>query len=399
MADGTNELRPRQRNKTPARTKFPLPPPLQKMFDAGQANLAAPFKGITSDGTVVPGLYRLEKTGISLQPVVEAANAYLAALTPAQRQNTRFALDGTAWRAWNNIHAFLMRHGLGLFDLDAGQRECALALVRASMSASGFQTARDVMKLNQHIMEITDRPDEYGEWNYWISIMGEPSASEPWGWQIDGHHLIVNCFVLGDQIVLTPNFMGSEPVYAASGPYAGTRVFAEEEAKGFAVMGALTPEQRANATIGLKLPFDVMATAFSDNLVMPYQGVSYRDMTKEQRESLERLIGLYVGRIRPGHAELRWAEVRRHLDATHFAWIGNFDDASPFYYRVHNPVVLIEFDHQPGIALDKDEPTRRHIHTLVRTPNGNDYGKDLLRQHYAQFDHRDPASPHRQGKA
>jgi hypothetical protein len=28
-----------------------------------------------------------------------------------------------------------------------------------------------------------------------------------------------------------------------------------------------------------------------------------------------------------------------------------------------------------------DRPTRDHIHTIVRTPNGNDYGKDLLRQH------------------
>jgi len=398
MADGTTELRPRQRNRTPARTQFPLPPPLQKMFDRGQANLAEPFTGITTDGAAVPNLYRLEKTGLSLQPVVDAAAAYLAALTPAQRDRTSFPLDGSAWRAWNNIHAFLMRHGLGMFDLDQGQREGALALVRASLSASGYRTARDVMKLNEHIMELTNRPDEYGEWNYWVSIMGSPSTSEPWGWQIDGHHLIINCFVLGDQIVLTPNFMGSEPVYAASGKYAGTRVFAEEEARGFAVMAALTDAQRAQATIGLKLPFDVMATAFSDNLVMPYQGVAYRDMTSEQRAQVEHLIGLYIGRIRPGHAELRWNEVKRHLDASHFAWIGQFDDLSPFYYRVHNPVVLIEFDHQPGIALDNDEPTRRHVHTLVRTPNGNDYGKDLLRQHYAQFDHGNPGSPHRQGK-
>jgi hypothetical protein len=28
-----------------------------------------------------------------------------------------------------------------------------------------------------------------------------------------------------------------------------------------------------------------------------------------------------------------------------------------------------------------DRHTRDHIHTIVRTPNGNDYGKDLLRQH------------------
>jgi hypothetical protein len=27
------------------------------------------------------------------------------------------------------------------------------------------------------------------------------------------------------------------------------------------------------------------------------------------------------------------------------------------------------------------------VHTVVRTPNGNDYGKDLLRQHYALHAH------------
>ena len=32
-------------------------------------------------------------------------------------------------------------------------------------------------------------------------------------------------------------------------------------------------------------------------------------------------------------------------------------------------------------------PIREHIHVLVRTPNGNDYGKDLLRQHYEQHKH------------
>jgi hypothetical protein len=34
------------------------------------------------------------------------------------------------------------------------------------------------------------------------------------------------------------------------------------------------------------------------------------------------------------------------------------------------------------VVFDNNEPSRNHIHTIVRTPNGNDYGKDLLRQHY-----------------
>jgi hypothetical protein len=90
------------------------------------------------------------------------------------------------------------------------------------------------------------------------------------------------------------------------------------------------------------------------------------------------------------HAKAKMAEVKAHLDRTHIGWIGGFNEDSVFYYRVHSPVVLIEFDHQRGIALEDDEPTRNHIHTVMRTPNGNDYGKDLLRQHREQH-HRNAA--------
>ncbi len=75
------------------------------------------------------------------------------------------------------------------------------------------------------------------------------------------------------------------------------------------------------------------------------------------------------------------AEVERHLDRTYFAWMGGSGPDAAFYYRIHSPVVLIKFDHLAGVAFDNDQPTRRHIHTVVRTPNGNDYGRDLLRLH------------------
>jgi len=32
-------------------------------------------------------------------------------------------------------------------------------------------------------------------------------------------------------------------------------------------------------------------------------------------------------------------------------------------------------------------PAKFHVHTIVRTPNGNDYGFDLLRQHYKHAPH------------
>ena len=103
---------------------------------------------------------------------------------------------------------------------------------------------------------------------------------------------------------------------------------------------------------------------------------------------LMELIGLYVGNLRDDHAAVNLKDVRAHLPGTYFAWKGDITANSVFYYRIQSPVILIEFDHQGPIALDGDRgtPTRRHVHTVVRTPNGNDYGKDLLRQHYKQFE-------------
>jgi hypothetical protein len=117
-----------------------------------------------------------------------------------------------------------------------------------------------------------------------------------------------------------------------------------------------------------------------------------RAFTREQRDLAEKLIADYVGFQRPGHAEIRLKEAMRHLDDSYFAWIGDYRSGEPFYYRVHSPVILIEFSHIPGIALEGDVATRNHVHTLVRTPNGNDYGKDLLRQHLVR-DHVPAPSP------
>jgi hypothetical protein len=361
-------------------------------------SLAEGFTGVTADGAAPPaGLFPVFKTGVSVQPIIDAAQAFLGLLTPEQRSSASFAIDSTQWRAWHNMHIFLLRHGLLLDSLGERQREAALDILRASFSASGYDSARDVMKLNHHAAEITSRFDEFNEWFYWVSIFGEPSQTEPWGWQIDGHHLIVNCFILGDQLVMTPDFRGSEPVFAKSGKYAGTCVFQDEEALGLRLMNALTPDQQQAAIIGRQIPRDVVTTAQVDNIDLQYAGIRYDALTGEQRELVRRLIGLYVDRIRPEHAKVRMAEVIKHLSRTCFGWIGGCGDTDPFYYRIHSPVILIEFDHLPGIIWDNAEPTRDHIHTVVRTPNGNDYGRDLLRQHYAEHDHSHPHSPHRRG--
>jgi Protein of unknown function (DUF3500) len=363
----------------------PIPPPPGYMEAADKA-LAESFRGITTDGKVVSGLFTIQKTGLSTQPITEAAEAFLVALQPEQRAKTLYPVDSDEWRRWSNIHRY-PRQGVALAELTPGQREKALALLQVSLSLKGFETARDIMRLNETVAELTGKHDEYGEGLYWFTVMGTPSLDQPWGWQLDGHHLVINYFLLADQIVMTPTFMGSEPVRAEAGTYAGTRVFAAEEQQGLALMQSLTPVQRQKAILSAELPREIFTAAFRDNHIVPAAGLRYDELTASQQDLLRRLMATYVGNIRPGHAEIRMAEVEQHLPATTFAWMGGVDDDSVFYYRVHSPVILIEFDHQRGIALGNEHPSRNHIHTVVRTPNGNDYGQDLLRQHHEQFDH------------
>jgi hypothetical protein len=118
-----------------------------------------------------------------------------------------------------------------------------------------------------------------------------------------------------------------------------------------------------------------------DNLVLGYQGIAGSALDSGQRDVLMNLIDTYLGRNAPGYAAVELARAERHLEETYFAWIGDPASDGPFYYRVHSPVVLIEFDHHSGIFLTSDEPQPFHAHTIVRAPNGGDYGMELLRQH------------------
>ena len=161
--------------------------------------------------------------------------------------------------------------------------------------------------------------------------------------------------------------------WAPEGPYGDAVLFADEERMGPELMASPSPGLRRQAVVYDLLKDPAMPAgrwhqadqrhlggAFRDNRVIPYEGVRVSEFRH------------------------RLAAIERHLDDTYFCWIGETDGEHPFYYRIQSPVIMIEFDEHAGVFLSNEEPERFHIHTIVRTPNGNDYGMDLLRMHYAQ---------------
>ena len=384
-----------------ARRPEPFPPWLQAVVDERLAHFEQPFTGVTADGVRRDGLFQLRETGADTRPLADAAQAFLGHLTPAQRDQARFPLDAEERRRWINVHMYVFRHGVMLEDLDDHGRRLGLDLLHHTLSSRGFAQARDIMRVNRLLADVVDRPDEFGEWPYFVSIFGDPAGAEPWAWQLDGHHLCLNCTVIGDQVVVAPAFMGAEPCRVFEGQLAGTMLFTAEERTGLDLIRSLHADQAAKAMLRpsihpddlppeLQHPFDgrMRAGAYHDNVTVPYEGVSGAELSDPQRRRLLAVVAAYAGWSPEPHAELSMAEVAAHLDETWFCWMGGCDGDEPFYYRVQSPVILVEFDHHPGVAFDNHVPSRNHIHSLMRVPNGNDYGIDLLRQHHDQFDHR-----------
>jgi hypothetical protein len=163
----------------------------QRSDTAERTGLAEPFTGITTDGQVIPGLFPIQSTGVSTAPVRQAAEQFLAVLTAEQRARTLFPVDDPEWRKWMNQH-YYVRQGVSFRELSEAQREAAFGLLRASLSARGMQLTRDIMRLNETLAELTNDHEFLGEWLYFITVLGEPSATEPWGCKPRHNYLTVS---------------------------------------------------------------------------------------------------------------------------------------------------------------------------------------------------------------
>jgi hypothetical protein len=359
-----------------------------------------PFKGITTDGNVIPNLFELRNEGVPIRQILDAVSAFLGLLTPEQKQKVILPLNSRERELWQNGITHWEDFGVRLDAASIAVREAAMAVVRTSLSAQGYEKTRNVMKLNGFLGELVGAPLLLGEWCYQLHLFGQPSSTEPWGWQLTGHHLCLTAFFVGRQMTLTPTFMGAEPRYIDAGPNAGIVAFEDEERDGLQFARGLSAEQRRKAIFADSLLPNTLPPgrhqgvdgltfggAYQDNRIVPYEGVPGADLDPKQRQALLSLMECYLSTLPSGSLHAHMNDAERHIHQTHFCWAGGLDEESVFYYRIQSPVVMIEFDHHQGVVLNNPTPERFHTHTVVRTPSGNDYGMDLLRLHYETAAH------------
>jgi hypothetical protein len=356
------------------------------------------FRGVTEDGTLREGLYPLEPARpgeeAPVAAMVAAAEDLLSALDDEGRTRITFDVDAVEWQTWANPEFLQFDTGLRLDQQPQVVREKALALMRASLSPEGYEIAHAMMLINGFLGEVVDLETILNEFSYNIALYGTPDLRAPWGWQLYGHHCAVNCLVVEGRMALSPVFLGAEPDEIDAGPHAGlTGPFADRIDHGLRLMAALPAEQRRAATVyeqmvdpampeGRVHPGDErhLAGAFQDNRVIPFEGIRVAEMPAEAQQHALAIAETFVELLPEGPRAARLREIADHLDETWFSWIGGSRPGDVFYYRLQSPVLIAELDHHCGVFLDYDTPKTFHIHTVLRTPHGNDYGRAWVRQ-------------------
>ena len=346
-----------------------------------------PFVGVTTDGTVEQGLYRRPE-GVNEATIAEAALGVVDALTAEQADAVRYPIDAPERRAWSNPEFVFHRVGVRVEDLDDVAVEAIHDLMRASLSPVGYDRVREAMELNAFLGELVDLPTIMNDRSYWFALYGTPSTGEPWGWQLFGHHVALNFVTVGGRHVIAPVFIGAEPALSDG---ARTPIFDAREQLALRLASSLTAEQRDRAIVfdsvldpampeGRLHPADErhVAGAFRDNRVIPYEGICAVDLDPTQRDLLREIVEDFHALLRDDQREIVMAEYDEHVEQTWFSWYGATDGSEPIYFRIQSPVVLAELDNHAGVWLSNRLPARFHVHSTLRHPNGNDYGKALI---------------------
>ncbi len=316
---------------------------------------------------------------------VAAANAFLATLDEGQRQKVNLEFNEKTRVVWSNLPSGTTmqvgateRNGLKLANMTPAQERAALALVATALSREGYQKAMEIVDADQALETRSaptrkpGAPIRFGRGEYYVSILGKPSASEPWMMQFGGHHLAINVTMAGPANVLAPTHTGAQPAsYSVDGKL--IRPLGDENDRAFELINALNAEQQKQAILGYEVRNLVLGPGTDGKTIAP-EGVRASTFNPGQRTVLLALVREWVGILEDQAANAKMKEIESNLNETYFAWAGPTTNGKGAYFRVQAPTVFLEYAPQGAGENNID-----HIHTIYREP-ANDYAARAARR-------------------
>jgi hypothetical protein len=300
--------------------------------------------------------------------MAEAAQGFLAKLSPEQRAQATFGYNDPERLNWHYIPK--PRKGIPLKALDPAARDAAREFIATGLSKEGYQQAVNVMSLDDvlYLLETDEwaaRRTRRDPLNYYLSVFGTPGDQGQWGWRLEGHHLSLNFSVLDGRVVSsTPEFFGANPAQLDAGPGRSLRVLAPLEDTAREIVRTCTPDQMKIVLVGNKAPNDVWSTNKLQPVLMPEVGLLASEMSKDQQALLRHLLAEY---LKASPTDIR-AERESQLEAAGFgkirmAWWGSLNRNEKHAYRLQGPTFLVEYNDTQNNA--------NHVHTVWRSVAGD----------------------------
>jgi hypothetical protein len=336
--------------------------------------------------------------------MLDAVTAFMTKLTPEQKKQATYPLNDEERFNWHYVPR--ERKGLPLKQMTKEQQSAAMAMLKTALSQQGYDKVTSIMD-NENVLRVIDnRPpnDTYRDpENYSFTIFGDPGDKNPWSWRIEGHHLSLHFLSqTGKVIAQTPTFFGTNPAVLAFDssmadkrmqnprivdlPQKGRQIMRQETDKAFALLKSLNQDQLKQAIVNAVAYPEIMTSNKRKASMERMDGVKMADMKPEQRALFMDLLQVYLKNYHVTLAKQQLDKLQKTgMDELRFAWAGDLTpelgDGKGWYYRIHGPTILIEYDNTQTNA--------NHIHTVVRDLT-NDFGEDLLQEHYKNVTHSKP---------
>ncbi len=308
--------------------------------------------------------------------LVTKAKDFLGTLGGAERAKVLFQFTDDTQRArWSNLPTTMVkREGLRLGDLSAPQRTAAMTMLSAALSRQGYEKVLAIMEGDETLNNSAPMrtPRMFGHDEYYVSLLGTPSTSDPWMLQFGGHHPALNVTIAGERGILTPSHTAAQPaLYTVNGKT--VRPLGAENDKAFALLHALDADQQKQAVMGYQIRDLVLGPGADGKTIQP-EGIKGSALNAKQQAMLLDLASEWTGIVNESAAAARMAEIKANIADTWFAWSGATENGKAAYFRIQGPTLVIEYSPQ---TLGGD-PTM-HIHTMYRDPT-NDYGKKWVKR-------------------
>ena len=313
---------------------------------------------------------------------------FRASLSSKLLADASFPLGHKESYSWTNLPPGRNedRGGIRFGELSINQLTRFYEVLSVFLSDNGYTKVSLITKdTEKHLSDIS--PRFWASNPYHIALFGNPETDGSWGFQLDGHHLALNFLVHGDAVSIVPALIGTAPATID-----GIVVLEDERGKAFALLNSLDANQKKKAIQkgrrGLRVGAGRSTDPFLNHDYSEFVGIGLKasEMNDTQKEHLRNLIKTYVYNLETKFADVWMADIDAGFDDTYFVWIGGTTPNDPIYYRVFNPDVWVEFNNESGLD---------HIHTIIRSPNGNDYGifalnhgPRTLLEHYTLEDHQ-----------